>query len=171
MKQPPFSLCDFLGYLIPSTTLIFLLLINTVFLSISQYKFQETFFFVLISYALVYILSFVSSITILKKFDFHRIVTHYSFENCKENQFRMLNYAALYGYLRNSVLIFTLSAWMYFIISLASINIENKINTSIICIILILMGLSYISFMAYMKFYRRYTLESLMLILVHKKKK
>jgi hypothetical protein len=141
MKQSPFSLYDFLGYLIPSATLLYVLLIieiighkselklNDVFLSISESKFQEIFFFVLISCALVHILSFVSSITILKKFDFHRIVVHYSFENCKENQFRMVNYVALYGFLRNSALIFTLSAWMYFIISLASINIGNKIIT------------------------------------------
>ena len=129
MKHSPFSLYDFLGYLIPSATLIFLLLIKHVFLSISEYKFQEIFFFVLISYTLVYILSLVSSITILKKFDFHRIVTHYSFENCKENQFRMLNYVASHGFLQNSVLICTLSAWMYFLMRLAPINIENQIIT------------------------------------------
>ncbi len=298
MKQNPFSLYDLLGYLIPGSTLIYILIIieklgvktefelNEIFSSVSQYKFQEIFFFVIISYALGHILSFLSSITIekygnwqygypskyilgfvkksfwvleneptnydenidiyeksdskkerrtmnigrfclilllspfvimdfilgqkmnfknfyqkgldtyltkvikekvvilinslgfsqtnnieekdLKKYDFHRIVTHYSFENCKEHQFRMVNYVALYGFLRNLVLIFILASWYYFILSLKSINFENSINIPMILTNIGIMILSYISFMAYMKFYRRYTLEGLMLILVDK---
>ena len=41
--------------------------------------------------------------------DFNRIVHHYAFENSKEHQFRMVNYVALYGFLRNLVLTFILS--------------------------------------------------------------
>ena len=297
MKQNPFSLYDFLGYLIPGSTLIYIIFIieklggetelelNIIFSTILKYKFQEiSFHFVIISYALGHILSFLSSITIekygnwqygypskyilgyvkksfwvveneptnynenidifeksntkkerrmrnlgrfililllspfvvidfivgqkmnfknfyqkgldayltkvlkekvvllintlgfsqtnkieendLKKYDFHRIVTHYSFENCKEHQFRMVNYVALYGFLRNLVLIFIITSWYYFILSLHSINFENSINITMILINILIMILSYISFMAYMKFYRRYTLEGLMLILV-----
>ncbi|WP_299840381.1 hypothetical protein [uncultured Tenacibaculum sp.] len=298
MKQNPFSLYDFLGYLIPGSTLIYILLLiekigdnaefnlNKIFKSVSEHKLQEVFLFIIISYSLGHILSFVSSITIekygnwrygypskyilgfvkrsfwiletkpenynedidiydtcdnskerftrnfgriflviflspfvivdyivghklnfknfyqkgldpyltkvikekvvnlinslgisetnkfkntdLKKYDFHRIVTHYSFENCKEHQFRMVNYVALYGFLRNLVLIFILASWFYFILSLATINFKNELNTTMIFINLGLMTFSYISFMAYMKFYRRYTLEGLMLILVDK---
>lgn len=298
MKQNPFSIYDFLGYLIPGSTLIYIFLIieklgdktefklSEVFSSISDYKFQEVLFFIIISYALGHILSFLSSITIekygnwkygypskyilgyikksfwvvkncpenynenidiyeisvnkkerrtknigrffltillwpfvlidfifgqklhfknfyhkgldsyltkvikekvvllinslglstennisendLKKYDFHRIVTHYSFENCKEHQFRMVNYVAIYGFLRNLVLIFILASWYYFILSLNTLNIENKIDFQTILTNLGIMFISYISFMAYMKFYRRYTLEGLMLILVDK---
>ncbi|WP_047245217.1 hypothetical protein [Maribacter thermophilus] len=300
MKQNPFSLYDFLGYLIPGSTVIYLFLIienwtsvngknsiEGIFSSVSKYDFQEIFFFIIISYSLGHLISFISSITVekygnwkygypsktiigytkesywikkslpegsketkllyeveknnnkdrklsnvgrglllilliplvlieflfgtllnfknfyskgldvaltdiikenvllllnskklsnskvfiesdLKDIDFNRIVHHYVFENSRKHQFRLVNYVALYGFLRNLVLAFVLSSWYYLIISLKTINTAYYINWSMIGLNLLLMGLSFVSFMAYMKFYRRYTLEGLMLLVVDK---
>jgi hypothetical protein len=79
MRQNPFSLYDFLGYLIPGSTLIYLYLIlnnwtdkdsarniETVLSSVSKYNFQEIFFFVIVSYALGHLISFISSISVEK---------------------------------------------------------------------------------------------------------
>lgn len=297
MKQNPFSLYDFLGYLIPGSTLIYLFIIidnwtnnkgennlESIFSSVSKYNFQEIFFFIIVSYAIGHLLSFMSSITIekygnwkygypsktvigfeknsywteieptqelqndkllyeienntnkrklknfgrfflilmllplfiielifgsllnfknfyskgldsylmkvirkntilllnskglsnvdiinendLKTIDFNRIVHHYAFENSKEHQFRMVNYVALYGFLRNLVLTFILSFWYYFKESIKTIGQKLSFDWNVIGINILLMCLSYIAFMAYMKFYRRYTLEGLMLIVV-----
>lgn len=297
MKQNPFSLYDFLGYLIPGSTVIYLFLIienwssndgksnlETIFSSVSKYDFQEIFFFIIISYSLGHLISFISSITIekygnwkygypsktvigyrknsywiekrqpegweqtnllyeidytsrnlrntgrfflilillplfivelffgtllnfksfyskgldsyltgvirenvllllnskglsngnsikegdLRNIDFNRIVHHYAFENSKEHQFRMVNYVALYGFLRNLVLAFVLSFWFYFIISLKTVDFSLFVNWKMVGFNVLLMGLSFVAFMAYMKFYRRYTLEGLMLIVVDK---
>ncbi|WP_418637286.1 hypothetical protein [Winogradskyella sp.] len=299
MKQNPFSLYDFLGYLIPGSTLIYAYLIivkwsnnisdfnlEKLLSSLSESNFQDIFFFVIAAYSLGHLISFVSSITIekygnwrygypsktvigyekksywvldtepntsltdkylyetdtakssrrqknfgrfilvlfilplflieyiigiklnfknfyskgldpylmdcikektifllnsikndtnihvdeskLKTIDFNRIVHHYAFENSKEHQFRMVNYVALYGFLRNLVLTFIFAFWFYFIISLKTIDLDLSINWKMIRWNLVIMLLSFISFMAYMKFYRRYTLEGLMLIVVDK---
>jgi hypothetical protein len=79
MKQNPFSLYDFLGYLIPGSTLIYLFIIienwtnnkvennlESIFSYVSKYNFQEIFFFIIISYAIGHLLSFISSVTIEK---------------------------------------------------------------------------------------------------------
>lgn len=299
MKQNPFSLYDFLGYLIPGSTLIYAYLIiekwsynkndfnlEKVFSSLSKSNFQDIFFFVIIAYSLGHLISFMSSITIekygnwrygypsktvigyikksfwvlenepttnstnkdlydtetnkvsrrqkntgrfvlilfilplflteyifgiklnfknfyskglddylmdsikektiillnsikndtsnpiteskLKDIDFNRIVHHYAFENSKEHQFRMVNYVALYGFLRNLVLTFIFAFWYYFVISLKTIDFSLFVNWKMIGFNFLLMILSFIAFMAYMKFYRRYTLEGLMLIVVNK---
>lgn len=299
MKQNPFSLYDFLGYLIPGSTLIYLYLIlenwtddestkniETIFSSLSKYNFQEILFFIIVSYALGHLISFISSISIekygnwkygypsktvigykkksywilkkrplnweqdqflyetetnrssrnlrnigrtfliivllplvivellfgtllnfknfyskgldsylmntikrnallllnseglsntyimtnndLKEIDFNRIVHHYAFENSNQHQFRMVNYVALYGFLRNLVLTFVISFWYCFVVSLKTIKSDLSVNWNAIWINLLLMSLSFVAFMAYMKFYRRYTLEGLMLIVVDK---
>lgn len=94
--------------------------------------------------------------------DFHRVVTHYAYENSKNHQTKMSNYVALYGFLRTLCLIFNLLA-MYII---ARVSFYLKFNFENILIIVFLSLLSYISFMAFMKFYRRYTLEGLMIIAI-----
>jgi hypothetical protein len=79
MKQNPFSLYDFLGYLIPGSTLIYLFIIienwtnnkvennlESIFSYVSKYNFQEIFFFIIIFYAIGHLLSFISSVTIEK---------------------------------------------------------------------------------------------------------
>lgn len=100
--------------------------------------------------------------------DFHRIVSHYAFENCKEHQFRMVNYVALYGFLRNISLIFTLVFWITIFPNLYTINFTHSVNWELLKLLSALGILSFISFMGFMKFYRRYTLEGFMLIVVDK---
>lgn len=97
-------------------------------------------------------------------YDFHRIATHYAYENSKNHQQKMSNYVALYGFLRALCLIFNLLA-IYFLIRVFLYLEFNVIN---ILIVLILSGFSYLSFMAFMKFYRRYSLEGLMVITIDK---
>lgn len=100
--------------------------------------------------------------------DFNRIVSHYAFENCKEHQFRMVNYVALYGFLRNLSLIFTLTFWYFFFEGIKTINFNADIDWTFVKILLLLMTSSFVAFMGFMKFYRRYTLEGLMLIVIDK---
>ena len=40
-----------------------------------------------------------------REYDFHRIISHYTFEHTKSHQFRMINYVVLYGFLRSLTLI------------------------------------------------------------------
>ncbi len=97
-----------------------------------------------------------------EKHDFQRIISHYTFENSKNHQFRLVNYVSLYGFLRNLALILNLLAiyLLIHIIAFSNFTLNN------IMIISLLSVLSYISFMAFMKFFRRYTLEGMMLIVV-----
>jgi hypothetical protein len=95
----------------------------------------------------------------LRDYDFHRIISHYTFETSKNHQFRMINYVVLYGFLRSMTLITIISIW-YIIINHFEKLTENKIIT----VLLILSTIAYIFFMAFMKFYRRYTLEAFMII-------
>ena len=78
MKQNPFSLYDFLGYLIPGTLLIYSILVfsyyqkypdssfSNVLRVNSNNNFDEYFFFIILAYITGHILSFVSSLTIEK---------------------------------------------------------------------------------------------------------
>jgi hypothetical protein len=95
-------------------------------------------------------------------FDFHRIISHYAYENSKRHQGKMSNYVALYGFLRTLSLIFNILA-IYFFFRVYCFLEFNLING---LILFILTGLSYLSFMAFMKFYRRYTLEGFMIIVI-----
>ncbi|RCS28518.1 hypothetical protein DUT90_00085 [Polaribacter sp. WD7] len=95
-------------------------------------------------------------------FDFHRIITHYAYENSKNHQAKMSNYVALYGFLRTLSLIFNFLAIYFFI--RVFFFLEFNLNNGII--LFLLSGISYLSFMAFMKFYRRYTLEGLMIIVI-----
>ncbi|WP_281543242.1 hypothetical protein [Maribacter aestuarii] len=94
--------------------------------------------------------------------DFHRIATHYAYENSKNHQAKMSNYVALYGFLRTLCFIFNILAIYTFI----RVWVYLQFDFKNVLIILILSGISYLSFMAFMKFYRRYTLEGLMVIAI-----
>ncbi len=102
----------------------------------------------------------------ITKHDFHRIITHYTFENCKQHQFRMVNYVALYGFLRNVALILNLLAWYFTYSCIKSLKLSSEIDYLKLTILIASMLISYIGFMAFMKFYKRYTLEGLMLTVV-----
>lgn len=95
----------------------------------------------------------------LAEFDFHRIVTHFSYETSKNHQSRMSNYVALYGFLRNICLIFNVLA-IYTLVSILTKDSEY------LNFFLFFAAATYLSFMAFMKFYRRYSLEGFMVLLV-----
>lgn len=110
----------------------------------------------------------------LRDYDFHRIFSHYVYENSKNHQSRLTNYVALYGFLRALCLISVLFFWLlvYKLYKKAylaeTFNDYIKNSKYILVVILLTTFSSYIFFMAFMKFYRRYTLESLMLIVIDK---
>lgn len=98
----------------------------------------------------------------VRDFDFHRIITHYTFEHSKNHQFKMVNYVVLYGFLRTMTLISISTFWyIFFTYFFRLLDLYYMLTLGIISII------SYIFFMAFMKFYRRYTLEGLMLIAIN----
>lgn len=99
----------------------------------------------------------------LREFDFYRLFAHYTFENTKNHQVKLINYVVLYGFLRTLTLISVLIFW-YLIYSIL-IDKNNNINLIQLLFVSII---SYVFFMAFMKFYRRYTLEGLMLIAIDK---
>ncbi|GLU43876.1 hypothetical protein [Allomuricauda sp. NBRC 101325] len=97
----------------------------------------------------------------VEEYDFFRLFAHYTFEHSKSHQFKIVNYVALYGFLRVLSLITVIVFWFLFfsmIIKTIPFNIWVLFIVSIV---------SYIFFMAFMKFYRRYTLEGLMLIAIN----
>jgi hypothetical protein len=97
----------------------------------------------------------------LRDFDFFRIFAHYTFENSKNHQTKLVNYVVLYGFLRTLTLITVTLLWYL----IYSIVFQNNKNISINILISTAL-VSYLFFMAFMKFYRRYTLEGLMLIAI-----
>jgi hypothetical protein len=99
----------------------------------------------------------------LGDYDFHRIFSHYVYENSKNHQAKLTNYVALYGFLRSLCFLSVLFIWQILYVNLG-VTSGEKLS----CVLLILSLMSYIFFMAFMKFYRRYSLESLMLIIVDK---
>ncbi|PNW27208.1 hypothetical protein BKP44_14035 [Formosa algae] len=105
----------------------------------------------------------------LRDYDFHRIFTHYVYENSKNHQAKLSNYVALYGFLRSLCLITVIFFWFAFLKFLEKIYIDKslKVLESVDLIYLVLIAISsYLFFMAFMKFYRRYSLEGLMLIVI-----
>lgn len=117
----------------------------------------------------------------LKDKDYHRILSHYVYENSKNHQHKLSNYVALYGFLRSLCFISVLIFWLYIIYLTNNIyeyfsilnytglfDLIKDISLLKICILLSITIISYIYFMAFMKFYRRYTLETYMLITIDK---
>ncbi|SDR65867.1 hypothetical protein [Christiangramia echinicola] len=108
----------------------------------------------------------------LRNYDFHRIFSHYVYENSKNHQAKMTNYVSLYGFLRSLSLISVIFFWysLYKLIVIYSQGITfNEFYDEwkyLIYSFILLGGISYVFFMAFMKFYRRYTLEALMLIVI-----
>lgn len=288
IKQNPFSIYDFLGYLIPGALVcyiyLFVMQIENIkstkdFISIvsknQEFQFDKILFFIIISYSLGHLISYLSSITIerysywkydypskyllginkeqkyfsknihwklllikiilailllpitildfilgeyfnfknfytsklddflievigkknlklldtlyppdysgLKNYDFHRIISHYVYENSKNHQFKMTNYVALYGFLRAITLISNFIFWILMIVTIKNsyeyldklncINFKilfSSIDYSRITLIITIALITYIYFMGFMKFYRRYTLEAYMLVAIDK---
>ena len=110
----------------------------------------------------------------LREYDFHRIFSHYVYENSKNHQSRLSNYVALYGFLRSLCLISVMFLWLILYKLYKKAYLVEKFseyfekNKYLIIYFFVISLLSYIFFMAFMKFYRRYSLESLMLIVIDK---
>lgn len=119
----------------------------------------------------------IDNLSDVKDDDFHRILSHYVFENTKNHSSKLSNYVALYGFLRCMCLISVISFWIY--VYYLIINIFSYFNTSDafrlndisiskVIILLVILCVCYIYFMAFIKFYRRYTLETYMIIAIDK---
>ncbi len=100
--------------------------------------------------------------------DIHRIIYHYEYEHQPAHTSKMDNYVALYGFLRSMTFISNcVSLWILIKYLLPSFKyFRNGIDWHYVLIFIISFGLTYIFFMAFMKFYRRFTLESLMCLVI-----
>lgn len=115
--------------------------------------------------------------------DFHRIVMHYVYVNCKECQAKVDNYVALYGFLRAITLVlclFTDFVVAQSLIILLKIIVQNGIDNfmanyevswSSVVFLFVLWLSSVIAYFGYVKFLRRFTLENYMTLLSYKKNK
>lgn len=99
--------------------------------------------------------------------DFHRIVYHYEYERQSTHVQKMDNYVALYGFLRAMSFIFNCSTvWIVYKYVIPTISLNFKIDWHLVLMIISCITITYIFFMAFMKFYRRFTLESLMCLVI-----
>jgi len=96
--------------------------------------------------------------------DFFRIIYHYTLENAPNHRSKMQNYVALYGFTRTMSLSIVLLFWveLFFLIKLG-FSFRNSVlfGSSFM--------LSYVLYLDFNKFYRKYTLESLMAMLIQYK--
>lgn len=92
--------------------------------------------------------------------DFHRIIYHYSYEYFPQHAKKSNNYVALYDFLRAMcfILIIVTEFMFYFYF--------KKKSHLLFYYSLLALAIQYILFMAFMKFYRRFTLESIMCIII-----
>lgn len=104
----------------------------------------------------------------LSKDDFHQYFIYYCYENTKYHHNKLMNYVALYGFLRVITLILNFVSIYSIIISTYLIYNEydfyNFYKTVILNIALVIT--TYLFFLSYLKFYKRYTKENLMLLLL-----
>jgi len=99
----------------------------------------------------------------LKDFDFHKLLIHYSYNINTPHQPKLMNYVALYGFLRVCSLIFNILS-LYLLVLLFFYTNELKIQDYLFCFASSI--LSYITYLGYLKFYRRYSQENLMILLL-----
>ncbi|MDM1353274.1 hypothetical protein [Myroides marinus] len=103
----------------------------------------------------------------LEKFDFHKLLIYYSYNTNISHQPKLMNYVALYGFLRVCCLIFNILS-LYFLVLIFIDSEEKTISDCIICLVSSI--LAYITYLGYLKFYRRYSQENLMILLLEDKK-
>ena len=113
--------------------------------------------------------------------DFHRIVMHYVYVNCKECQSKVDNYVALYGFLRAITLIlclftdFIIAQTLVILAKLIGkeelhVLIQNyNISWASVMVVNVLWFSTIIAYFGYIKFLRRFTLENYMTLLSYKK--
>ncbi|MFV0218375.1 hypothetical protein OBK16_00010 [Empedobacter falsenii] len=104
-----------------------------------------------------------------KKHDFHKFLIHYCYDKCLTHQSKLMNYVALYGFLR--VISLILNFWcIYQLYNLLFKYELDLVNGSIIPLMFFILNcfLVYITYLSYLKFYRRYSQENLMVLLLIK---
>lgn len=101
--------------------------------------------------------------------DYHRIIYHYIYEKMGRHAVKTDNYVALYGIMRSLSLIMVLLFWWLILSTMPFLGIKYpEIKGSIVIPIIITGFIAYIFYMGFIKFYRRFTLESLMSLVVDK---
>lgn len=106
-------------------------------------------------------------ITIHDGDDFHRVIYHYEYERQQTHVQKMDNYVALYGFLRAMTFIANCATlWITVKYLLPGFSFSAEANWHLIFIFALCILTTYTFFMAFMKFYRRFTLESLMCLVI-----
>lgn len=105
------------------------------------------------------------------KDDYNKLLIHHSYNINQPHQPKLMNYVALYGFLRvisfnfNLLSVFILLQILFFSKDKLYINLKDEISVDLI-VFLISSFMAYISYLGYLKFYRRYTQENLMILLL-----
>lgn len=99
--------------------------------------------------------------------DFHRVIYHYEYEHQNHHVQKMDNYVALYGFLRALTFIMVCtSLWIAYKYIIPTFNFNASIDWALVRLLVASIILTYICFMGFMKFYRRFTLETLMCLVI-----
>lgn len=105
------------------------------------------------------------------KHDYNKFLIHFSYNINLSHQPKLMNYVALYGFLRVISFIFNiLSLYLLLDIIYLSedkliINFHYNFSTEFITLT-ICAFMTYVSYLGYLKFYRRYSQENLMILLL-----
>lgn len=96
------------------------------------------------------------------KEDYHKLLIFYSYDINQAHQPKLMNYVALYGFLRViSFILNCLSLVLVYELILDFRNFQKIVLTIVVFL------LSYFSYLGYLKFYRRYSQENLMILLLN----
>jgi hypothetical protein len=105
------------------------------------------------------------------KHDYNKLLIHHSYDVNASHQPKLMNYVALYGFLRViSFILNILSMYLLFDVFYISdekliIDFHQNFSTQFITITISAFG-TYVSYLGYLKFYRRYSQENLMIMLL-----
>lgn len=104
-----------------------------------------------------------------RKHDYNKLLIHHSYNINASHQPKLMNYVALYGFLRVISFILNLLS-MYLLIDILSddkftVNFHKNFSAQLITF-LVAVFITYVSYLGYLKFYRRYSQENLMIMLL-----
>lgn len=97
------------------------------------------------------------------KVDYNKLLIHHSYNINTPHQPKLMNYVALYGFLRVISFVFNLLSIYLFLHLFFSKQTDLKAD---LITFFISSFLTYVTFLGYLKFYRRYTQENLMILLL-----
>jgi hypothetical protein len=119
-------------------------------------------------------IGYVGNVVDISDNNYHQFLIHYNYEYTQEHSFKLMNYVAIYGFLRVITLIS--STYLYYLIFYFCINYSIELSFEALIGAFIIFGklfffglITFIFYLGYLKFYKRYTLENLMLVLILKK--